>query len=321
MPLRKTLLIGGLSILLLIPLVALVLPLEAVAHPQTTGGGGAWFPGQPLVPQCFETGDGGPYCQACDLVHLVNHLLAFAIYLSASVATLMFVYAGFLYVTAAANTENLQKARSVFTSVFIGFILVLTAWLIVDLVLTVLTPHKNGFGFWADIQCERFPTLQDAMGSTVTSGSVGTRRCEAAASGLCSAASLSGTFGDRAQDASKVCLAESGGRAAISDRGSTDRIADGRAFSVGLFQINMTVGGRPLSGEACGLSSGQTLDCSKAFSGRNTSATVVDEDLYTQCRTALERSACNMQVARQLWQGAGQRFRTDWTAARECGVN
>lgn len=142
---RRILLIGGLAAFFIAPSVVF---------------------GAGLVPEC-----NGPYCQACDLVQLINNVISFAVYLSVFVATIMFVYAGFLYVTAAARTENLQKARSVFTSVFVGLVLVLTAWLIVDLILTVLTPHKDGFGFWVNIECVDLPTFEDASPTTVGVGS------------------------------------------------------------------------------------------------------------------------------------------------------
>ena len=60
----------------------------------------AWAPGDPIVPQCSFGGGSGPYCQACDLLQLANNIIAFTIYLSAFIATIMFAYAGFLYVTA-----------------------------------------------------------------------------------------------------------------------------------------------------------------------------------------------------------------------------
>lgn len=124
----------------------------------------AWVPGQPLVPECQFDAD-GPYCTACDLVNLVNNLLAFAVYLTTFVATIMFAYAGFLYVTAATNAENIKKAKDIFGKVLLGFVFVLTAWLIVDIVLSVLT-EKN-FGFWTNLDCSGgIPTFEDASVNT-----------------------------------------------------------------------------------------------------------------------------------------------------------
>ena len=313
MNLRRLLMAGTFGVFLLAPMIVFGDPGHGIVPSQSLCAN----PGQP----------GGPYLQGADLVHLVQHAIQLAILLSALVATIMFVYAGFLYVTAAANAENLEKAKRVFSTVLIGFVLVLTAWLIVDLILTTLTPHKDGFGFWVSIECESFSELGDAVGSTVNTGQGGaaTRSCSAPTSGLCSQSNL-GAFGSSAKDASIVCSAESGGRTSIADSKSTDRLSSGEAFSIGLFQINMTEGNRPVSGSACGLASGKTLDCSQAFEGRNTSAKIVNQDLYTQCKTALELSACNIKVAKGLWSDNGNQFDGGrrfpvWTAARQCGVS
>lgn len=115
----------------------------------------AWLPGDRIVPEC-SFGDGqGPYCQGCDFIKLINNIVGFSVFLSSVIATLMFAYAGFLYVTAAANPNNIQAAKDVFGKVFLGFVFILTAWLIVDIVLTVFTP-KGGLGFWSDVQCAEF---------------------------------------------------------------------------------------------------------------------------------------------------------------------
>jgi ribosomal protein L33 len=124
--------------------------LPNVAYAATSCG--VWYPGSQcgIVPECFS---GGPYCQACDLVRLVSNLLAFAIYFATFVATIMFTYAGFLYVTAAGSTENLTKAHDIFTKVFLGFVFVLVAWLIIDITLSVFTV-KGGLGPWSTFECE-----------------------------------------------------------------------------------------------------------------------------------------------------------------------
>ena len=103
----------------------------------------------------------GPICQFCDLVNLLQRVLNFAVAFTVVVATLMFAYAGILYVTAAANPKNIQKAHSIFGHVFVGFLLVLTAWLIINIILSVLT--GRGLTSWTkDIDCPKQPTYQQA---------------------------------------------------------------------------------------------------------------------------------------------------------------
>ena len=72
---------------------------------------------------------------------------------------------------------------------------------------------------------------------------------------------------------------------------AVDKMADGRAFSFGLAQINLTVS------EIGG------VDCSKAFVGRNSNAKVVDEPLYTTCVALAEDADLNLQAAQKKQHG------------------
>ena len=69
-------------------------------------------------------------------------------------ASLMFAYAGFLYVTASSNRGNLESAKKIFWNVLLGLIFILTAFLIVDLVLRVFT--GSSFNVLTEIRCERW---------------------------------------------------------------------------------------------------------------------------------------------------------------------
>lgn len=105
------------------------------------------FPGGPsgLVP-CV-----GPECQACHLTVLAQNIINFLVYFAVFVGTLMFAYAGFTYVTAGSNMEKIQKAHDVFWRVFIGIVVVLSAWLVVDLIMTTFL--NKSFGPWNKIDC------------------------------------------------------------------------------------------------------------------------------------------------------------------------
>lgn len=129
----------------------------------------------PLVP-----GSSGPITVACQLMVLANNLIGFGVAFSVIVATIMFAYAGVLYVTAAANPEQVKKAHKVFISVFVGLVIILIAWLIVDIVLSVLT--GNGLKIWAQIPC-----VADPVSSGFPTSIVG---------GVAGGAPLAGTFTD-----------------------------------------------------------------------------------------------------------------------------
>lgn len=76
----------------------------------------------------------------------------------------------------------------------------------------------------------------------------------------------------------------------------TDRMADGRAFSIGLMQINLTV--HKVGGK----------DCYKAFSGRDYAARVVDEDLYQECVKLAEDPHVNIATGRGIYERSGDNF-------------
>lgn len=76
-------------------------------------------------------------------------------------------------------------------------------------------------------------------------------------------------FGKDAATAMRIAKAESGLNP--NTESNTDRMRDGRAFSVGLYQINLTW--HSIDG----------VECHKAFSGKNYTAKVIDEPLYKQC--------------------------------------
>ena len=92
----------------------------------------AWSPGDPII-SCSGTD-----CNLDSLVELAQNIIEFFIYVSPFVAAVAFAYAGWLYITATGDTGQIKKAHGIFTSVAIGFIIILSAWLIVKAILVGL---------------------------------------------------------------------------------------------------------------------------------------------------------------------------------------
>lgn len=108
-------------------------------------------------------------------------------------------------------------------------------------------------------------------------------------------------FGSRAEEAKKIFMCESGLNP--SKHSDTDRMSyDGRTFSVGLAQINLTV------------SNVGGVDCTKAFSGRNYGAKVIDEKLYKKCVKLAEDVDVSLQSAKAKFDGRGG----TWGAWHHC---
>ena len=79
-------------------------------------------------------------CNFDDLITLVQRVIDFLIKdIASPIAALMFVYAGYLYLTAGDETEKVSTARQIFISVFWGYVIILGAWLIVRFILNYLT--------------------------------------------------------------------------------------------------------------------------------------------------------------------------------------
>ena len=79
----------------------------------------------------------GPECTFTDLLRGIDGIIDFLIKISIPIAMILFAYAGFLYITAAGNSGKIGKAHDVFKDVIVGFLIVLSAWLIVN---TIVSP-------------------------------------------------------------------------------------------------------------------------------------------------------------------------------------
>ena len=99
-----------------------------------------------IAPACNENLAGGNFtdnCTICHIVQLVQNVLSFLITISVMIATLMFVYAGFVYLTAGGSPDKIKSATKIFTNVFIGLIFVLGAFLIVDTIMKTFITMLN----------------------------------------------------------------------------------------------------------------------------------------------------------------------------------
>ncbi len=326
---------------------AFFLPIVSLAVDPLTLLGGT---GDGLVP---SRGIEGYFYRACDLITLSNNVINFGVAFSVIVATLMFAYAGILYVTAAgAGTEQIKKAHKVFTNVFVGLLLVLLAWLIVNILFSVLS--GRGLAEWSQIDCIDNPTTaafegvaDRSVGGIVvgpggTGGTGGTYppsggRCSPITSGPCSPANLTRYFGQtNASNMSAICREESTGNSNAA--GDIGWYEEKEPFSYGLFQINLTSTIISCPGHG-------TLDCPSAFGpvikagekrlvrygGRPTTLRaesgwgrpIKDRNLYNKCKAAATDFACNLTIASKKFSDAdraGSGYQPWVTSAGKCGL-
>lgn len=77
-------------------------------------------------------------CGFVDLIQLIENFIDILILIAVPLAVILFAYAGFLYITAAGNTNQIERAHTIFKNVFIGFVIILAAWLVVNAIVTSL---------------------------------------------------------------------------------------------------------------------------------------------------------------------------------------
>lgn len=88
--------------------------------------------GTGLVP-CTDT------CGFNDVITLINNIITFLItQLFIPIVILLFVYAGFKYITAQGNPAKVANIKKMVLHIVLGMILVLCSWLIVKTVLGLL---------------------------------------------------------------------------------------------------------------------------------------------------------------------------------------
>jgi hypothetical protein len=106
-------------------------------------------------------------CQACDLATLIQNIINFAIGIAIPISAALFAYAGVLYFTSAGDHHKLEQAKGIFKNAFVGFMIAITAWLVVNTLLhTIFSQGEFAGGSWFTIQCST--TARPVTGSIST---------------------------------------------------------------------------------------------------------------------------------------------------------
>ncbi len=93
-------------------------------------------------------GPGAAQCTFADAVNEVKVIINFLLFkIAAPLAAVMFAYAGFLYVTNGGNESKIKEAHEIFWNVFIGLVIALSAWLLVNFILTFFLGEGSKFNF------------------------------------------------------------------------------------------------------------------------------------------------------------------------------
>lgn len=81
-------------------------------------------------------------CDFKALIDLVQKMINWLFYISIPIATVLFAYAGLLYLSG--KESNINKAKAIFLAVVIGFIIMLVAWFAVSTILKWFASPDSG---------------------------------------------------------------------------------------------------------------------------------------------------------------------------------
>lgn len=259
----------------------------------SSGAGGA-YQNQEKIPGSEPTDQFIPYVQS---------IINFGFAILGILALFMLIIGAYQYLIAA-GTGNVANAKETVASALLGLILGMCAWIILnkinpDLVkMRGITPIQGGTN-------SSTMNLGTQAATGAAAGAAGNGSCSPNL-GACQTSNLS-CFGAAANTASQICGYESGGTGNPLSVSKTDITKDGKPFSIGLFQLNLT-------------QHDLGMGCRKAFSGTNSNATIINPTLYDQCVTKAQDGNFNISYACQLYKDAGGSFR-DWkNTVSHCGL-
>ena len=102
----------------------------------------------------------GPDCNFCSLLQLIVNLVNFGIYnIFIPLAGLLILWGGIMMVIAGAKEENYKKGKEILKNTVIGLFIVLTAWILVNALITTLAKGAVDVGSfnpatWFKINCQ-----------------------------------------------------------------------------------------------------------------------------------------------------------------------
>ncbi len=268
---------------------------------------------------------------SCEVVDTVNNVIKFLIKITGVLVVIVFLYAGFLMISSRGDAAMISQAKGLFGNVLIGFVILLTAFLVINTIMGILVGGAKGGFTWQKIECQyavnSAPAEELSIKNIVTPGlsieeveqivATYDQNLVTSSAGVCGGTQIESVWGGLANSAGCIIREESACGAVVISR--SDVGADGNPFSFGVMQINTTV--HEVKGcQALGI---PNLRCLDAWSGKDFSARVksdaASQQLYKQCVDALLNPTCNMINGKRIYQEAGNRWRP-WSTAKQCGL-
>ncbi len=153
---------------------------QTVAPATNPAGGGGLLSG--IVPAECRSGPPGTdplntvkNCDICAMGQMAQNIINFLLGLTIPAAALLFAWAGILFFSSRGVPEQINRAKKIFKTVVIGFVIAVSAWLLVNTVIQMLvtgTAYQDGS--WKSLNCTatrilRQQQIQKTIGEYLTS--------------------------------------------------------------------------------------------------------------------------------------------------------
>lgn len=105
-------------------------------------------------------GPGESACQLCEFITLIDNVVDWLVKILSIVVAIVFVVSGLQLVTSTGDVSAKESAKKRIINTVIGFVIVLSAWLLIDLGMKSLLATGNAsLGPWNAIQCTAQPVM------------------------------------------------------------------------------------------------------------------------------------------------------------------
>lgn len=91
-----------------------------------------------VVPEACRGDNAAEDCGYEEFIELIRNVVALLLYFAIFIATLMFVYAGIIYLTNSGNPTRIAQAKSIMWNTIIGLVIAFAAYLIVAVIVSTL---------------------------------------------------------------------------------------------------------------------------------------------------------------------------------------
>ena len=135
-------------------------PTAQSVAPSTVAPGGGGFVGG-IVPQECRGSSTVKNCDLCSLAQMGQNLANFLLGLTIPAAALLFAWAGILFFSSRGVPEQINRAKKIFMTVVIGFVIAIAAWTLISTVMNVLIQGSDFESWnWKSLNCAQTRTAR-----------------------------------------------------------------------------------------------------------------------------------------------------------------